>query len=153
MNGWKKIKWLMLMLTVALALGILAGCGGQEPEVEDTLAGSWMLSEMQMGEKSYSLEELAEAVNSGSGGEISILLDIDAEGGFVLHTGDAKEPVAVGQYSADEADGEEAGGYLFSVDGGNRQVKAFLEEGKLVLHDTASSVESKMIFEKKQGSE
>ena len=142
-----------LMASLVLCMA-LAGCGGGETESENPIAGSWVLSEMQMGEKSYSLEDFAAAVRSDKTDEISILLDIDEEGGFTLHAGDAEEPVARGRYSAAEEDGEEgeaSGGYLLTVDDGRQNVKAAIEEDRLVLHDASSTIESRMIFTKKQG--
>lgn len=149
----KMIRCIFAMAVLIVAVITLASCGSKDTAVEDPLVGSWTLSEIQAGDKSYTLEELAAAVHSDKAGEVTILLDIDGEGRFALYAGDAKEPVAEGQYSVAEESGEEAGGYLFTVDDGKQHVSATLEEDKLVLHDTVSAVETKMIFVKEQGGE
>ncbi len=152
MKRLKKIIFCVLALTVMMTSGsLLTGCGSKE--AENPLVGSWNLSEMQTGDKSYTLEEFAKAVRSDKAEEITILLDIDGEGDFVLHVGDAKEPVVEGHYSAADADGEETGEYVFAVDGGKQHVAASIEEDRLVLHDTVSAVETKMVFVKEQGGE
>lgn len=150
MKRAKKTICCILTLAVLMASGVmLTSCGGKDTTVE----GSWTLSEMEVRDKSYTMEELAKAVRSDKAGKVAIRLDIDGEGGFELYVGDKKEPVAEGQYSAAEESGEEADGYVFTVDGGKQHVSATLKEDKLVLHDTVSTVESKMIFVKEQGGE
>ena len=138
-------KWIILMLAIILSVGMLVGCS------KNNIKGSWVLVEMQIGQQVYGLDEFASAINSNSTQELVIMLDIDDKGNLVLHSGNSDEPVAKGQYTAvEKTEGEEEtiNEYIFSVDGGNNNVGVYVEDGKLILHDTDSAVESKMIFEK-----
>lgn len=117
----------MLLLVACL---MMTGCSNIE--------GRWQLNKLEVGGNSYTIEELAEKVNSQKADEVSITLEISEEE-FVLYSGEK----AVAEGTCSEAEN----GYIFEING--RSVNAEKSGSELILHDTSSEVESKMIFIKK----
>lgn len=132
----KHLLALLVILMLAFMAFSITGCGISDIE------GSWQLTEIQVGEESYTIEDLAELANAENAEGVSIILNIDDEGGFTLAKAGHQDADVKGTYSETDE------GYLFSGEGG-RDVIVTPEDGKLVLHDKSSEVESKMIFEKK----
>ncbi len=125
-----KIPIIMVTVMMITACLVMTGCG--------KIIGSWQLSELEVGGNTYTIEELAEAVNSQKADEVSIILEIN-EGDFTLSSD--------GEVVAEGACVETEDGYALNINGGS--VNAEISGGELILHDTSSEVESKMVFVKK----
>lgn len=139
---------------------VLFGCAGASEEVpeatsqEDSVVGTWRLSEMTTNGKSLTLEDLAKSVGSSQADEVSVVLEVRGDGVFELR-GSQDVAIASGTYERIErGEGIEPGesefaddGWAFSVDGSQRHVDATVADGRLLLHDP-SSVESTMAFER-----
>jgi len=117
----------VMMLVACMAM---TGCG--------SIDGRWQLNKLEVGGNSYTIEELAEKVNSQKADEVSITLEISEEE-FALYSGEK----AVAEGTCSEAEN----GYIFEING--RSVNAEKSGSELILHDTSSEVETKMIFIKK----
>ena len=117
----------VMMLVACMAM---TGCG--------SIDGRWQLNKLEVGGNSYTIEELAEKVNSQKADEVSIILEIN-EGDFTLSSN--------GEVVAEGACVETEDGYALNINGGS--VNAEISGGELILHDTSSEVESKMVFVKK----
>lgn len=132
---------ILLISVLMIAAGILLTACGQQNE-ENGVEGSWQLTELQLREKHYTLDELAKTVDSDKGDETVLILDVNADGGFTLHRGDLSDKVAEGSCNQTED------GWIFALNE-QQEVTASIEGNRLILHDTLGAVESKMIFVRK----
>ena len=139
----RKRKWILQVMAFIFVMGCLTGCGGPGDADEKVIAGHWYLREMQMGEHAYDMEALAHMVGSNADhkNEVAVILVVNEEGTFSIVEDLDKEYEEHGTWT------EEEDGWLFNIEGQN-SVKAFVEEDALVLHDTESTIESRMIFGK-----
>ncbi len=125
-----RILIIMVAVMMMTACLVMTGCS--------KIDGSWQLSGLEVGGNTYTIEELAEAVNSQKADEVSIVLEIN-EGNFTLYND--------GKVVAEGTCIETEDGHILNVNGGS--VNAEKSGGELILHDTSSEVESKMVFIKK----
>lgn len=142
MKGRKKL--ILLAMTMILVMVCLAGCGGGDADTDagDGVAGHWTLQEMQMGEHTYDMKTLADMVGSDVNHEsVEVFLVVKEDGTFSILEELDQEYEEHGTWTQEEE------GWMFHIDGQD-SVKGTMEESTLVLHDTDSTVESRMVFVK-----
>lgn len=141
----KVIKKVILMFLVIVMLYPLTGCGG-------SITGTWYLVEIDTGNSTYNMAELAEILGVSEDAEISVNLDVK-NGEFTLSEKESDDKnsetavLATGTY--EENDGQ----YVFVIKGQEHieenSVTGMLEDGRLILENKNDSGDIRMILEKK----
>lgn len=141
---YRTIKRMITVVLITALMLALSGCSG-------SITGTWYLSEVDTGNKTYDMKELAEILGADEDAEVCVMLDIK-DGEFTLsETKDSNkdgEPVtlAIGTYK--DKDGE----YVFVIDGQENvkenKVRGNLEDGQLILENKNDSGNIRMILEK-----
>lgn len=159
-DGVRMLRVLLAAFPAVLLPAILFGCavapdeGTNAVSREDSVVGTWSLSEMTTNGTTHSVEELAQSLGTGQSGDVSVVLEVLDDGSFELR-GSQDAVIASGTYErVERGEGIEPGesefadeGWAFSVDGSQRHVDAAVVDGRLLLHDP-SAVESTMAFER-----
>ena len=128
----RKLMHILIVIMIFTTCITMVGCNGK------SIYGTWQLTEMQVGENTYTIEEFAEQVNSSKANKVTIVLEI-SEDEFTLKNGENLVAEGVCEDTED--------GYALIINGST--VIAQKSGSELVLHDTSSDVKSKMVFVKK----
>lgn len=122
------------VITAAIMLLSLCSCGG--------IKGTWQLTSVTIGDDTYDMEQLADAVGSGASSDVSVLLVINGDGTFTLTDDEDSDSGETGTYE------EKDGGYIFKINGQD-DVSGSLEDGKLVLSGAGDAPYDSLTLEKK----
>ncbi len=123
------------VITAAIMLLSLCSC-------VSGIKGTWQLTSVTIGDDTYDMEQLADAVGSGASSDVSVLLVIDGDGTFTLTDDEDSDSGETGTYE------EKDGGYIFKINGQD-DVSGSLEDGKLVLSGAGDAPYDSLILEKK----
>lgn len=123
------------VITAAIMLLSLCSCGS-------SIKGTWQLTSVTIGDDTYDMEQLADAVGSGASSDVSVLLVINGDGTFTLTDDEDSDSGETGTYE------EKDGGYIFKINGQD-DVSGSLEDGKLVLSGAGDAPYDSLTLEKK----
>lgn len=123
------------VITAAIMLLSLCSCGSG-------IKGTWQLTFVTIGDDTYDMEQLADAVGSGASSDVSVLLVINGDGTFTLTDDEDSDSGETGTYE------EKDGGYIFKINGQD-DVSGSLEDGKLVLSGAGDAPYDSLTLEKK----
>lgn len=123
------------VITAAIMLLSLCSCGSG-------IKGTWHLTSVTIGDDTYDMEQLADAVGSGASSDVSVLLVINGDGTFTLTDDEDSDSGETGTYE------EKDGGYIFKINGQD-DVSGSLEDGKLVLSGAGDAPYDSLTLEKK----
>ncbi len=140
-----RIKVFPVLLLAVLLTICFSGCSG-------SAAGEWKVTGIEKGDRTYSIEQLAESLGSENDENVCIKLIIKDDGTFTLYEDSSDNSTLAGRYK------EKDGVYIFMPDGLDN-VNGTIEDGKLILEsaetseDNAASADGKAAdAEKKSGS-
>ncbi len=123
------------VITAAIMLLSLCSC-------DSGIKGTWQLTSVTIGDDTYDMEQLADAVGSGASSDVSVLLVINGDGTFTLTDDEDSDSGETGTYE------EKDGGYIFKINGQD-DVSGSLEDGKLVLSGAGDAPYDSLTLEKK----
>lgn len=141
---YRTIKRMITAVLITALMLALSGCGG-------SITGTWYLSEVDTGNNTYDMEELAELLGADEDAEVCVMLDIKG-GEFTLsETEDNSKDgelitLATGTYK------EKDDKYIFVIDGQENvkenKVRGVVEDRQLILENKNDSGDIRMILEK-----
>lgn len=130
----RSAKVITVIIAVIMLLS-LCSCGSG-------IKGTWQLTSVTIGDVTYDMEQLADAVGSGAASDVSVLLVIDGDGTFTLTDDENSASDETGTYE------EKDGSYIFKISGQD-DVSGSLEDGKLILSGADDAPYDSLTLEKK----
>ena len=131
----KRSAKVITVIAAVIMLLSLCSCGSG-------IKGTWQLTSVTIGDDTYDMEQLADAVGSGASSDVSVLLVIDGDGTFTLTDDENSDSDETGTYE------EKDGSYIFKINGQD-DVSGSLEDGKLVLSGADDAPYDSLTLEKK----
>ncbi len=131
----KRSAKVITVIAAAVMLLVLCSCGSG-------IRGTWHLTSVTIGDETLDMEQLADAVGSGSASDVSVLLVVSGDGTFTLTDDEKSDSDETGTYE------EKDGSYIFKISGQD-DVSGTLEDGRLVLRGAEDAPYDSMTLEKK----